>query len=314
MLKSRRNCVHSKANLPLLSSILIVAVLCSGCAFGRLGTGDQKRIVDQDVPGILQPWLLREDALGAATGVPARVRRLRSQGWFVEEFQSPTGTTYGDWYSRYSGRQYLIDMPEDVLKKPEFGNDFLSSAMVDQWHCWSAAFAQRFSETKADLSRLPKEAVGEYFRIISPKADRVYDVIAIRPADPDRALMGSRVAESGIEDLWRSINPPKSDEFPGCMFKDVRFVEPEAAKRFVIGKYTILEAYARRYYPSGTFLHASYGKSRGRDTYILALLSSKAFIIVQTVLYPDTTRETLVGDLRYLIGNEEAATEIIWTL
>jgi hypothetical protein len=304
MLRSRRSCVHSRVRHPALkSSVLVVAVLCSSCVFGRLSTIDQKTIVDRDVPGMLEAWLPRESS-DAAARIPASITSLRSKGWSVEEFHSGADTTYADWYSKYSGRQYLINVPDQVMKKPEFGNDLLSSAMVDQWHCWSAAFAERFSENRTDLSRLPKIAAGDYFRAISPDANRVYDIVIIRSPQANTALIEDRLAESGIEILWRNINPAKSDEFPRCMFKDVRFVEPEAAKRLTLGRYVALEVYARRYYPGGTFLHASYGKSRGRDTYILALVSPKTFIVVQTDLYADTTRDTFVGDLRQILDGQ----------
>lgn len=295
--------MRSRVRHPALkSSVLVIAVLCFGCALGRLSSGDKNVLVERDVPEMLQRTLLKEEPSVAAARISPHLAKLRSEGWFVEEFRSGAGATYGDWYSKYSNRQYLINVPDRVMKKPEFGNDFLSSAMVDQWRCWSTVFVERFSEKKTDLSRLPQGASGDYFRAISPDADRVYDIVVIRSASAGAALIEDRFFESGTEDLWRSINPPKSDEFPRCVFKDARFVEPEAAKRSTSGKYVALQVYAKRYYPSGTFLHASYGKSRGRDTYILVLASVNAFIVVQTVLYEETTRDTLYSDLRALVG------------
>jgi hypothetical protein len=122
--------------------------------------------------------------------------------------------------------------------------------------------------------------------------------VIIRNANPGASLIVDPMSGATVDRFWRAINPAKPDEFPrDSIFGPIRFLEPIAAKRFSLGQYTVMEVYAKRYFAGGSFLHSEYGKSRGRDTYILALLSQKEFVVVQTVLTENERQETILNDL-----------------
>jgi hypothetical protein len=258
----------------------------------------ETRLVEEDTPDLLKVWVAEQNATGVGDRIALRASGFRQKGWHVEELKE--NANYNSYKQRYSGRQYVIDLPRERLNKPEAAWDFLTYAMVSHWESWSTLFWEIFLGSKQEFDRVAR---GHYLRLISPDKNRIYDVVIIRNLNPAGTLIADPVAGAGVERLWKAINPPRPDEFPReSIFGPTRFVEPSAAKRFALGQYTVLGVYARRYFAGGSFLHAEYGKSRGRDTYILTLLTQKEIVVLQTVLSGDTNVETILDDLRNLIG------------
>lgn len=303
MIKTARCRIRSRAMLRGLIIVIVPCLLFNGCAFARIDKAHQSQLVEETVPGLLQPWIPKADDTQAGETVAANVGRLKSNGWFVEEFRSSTINELVD--KKYS-REYITEVPPRRLKEEESAWDFYTSGMVENWESWNSMFwevffsAEYFSNSRQELDKI---AQGHFFRAISPGGDRIYDVVIFRPKNPEYVLIADPANGAPVAHLWKYLNPPRPDDFPHMsVYGPVRYVKPTAAKRFNVGKYTVLEVYARRYSAGGTFLGAEFGSSPLRDTYILVLISNKELVVVQTKLFSDATPEILMEDLGKIIA------------
>ncbi len=295
--------MRSRAHLRLprnsVVALVLLSIACASGGSGHLPTSVQKSLLVEDVPGILRglPQSISETPeFGEA--IANRLNALRSHGWFVEE---ATGHASEDMYDqRYAQREYLIPIPPQRSKKEEVGSDFLSFAAFDRWRGWSSVLGSCFSGSRDAFERI---AVGRFYRAFTPAADRVYDVIIFDPSGVGTPHIAAGEAfAQGIERVWSSFHPPEGRGFSMGIFGLARFVEPGAQERFKWGAYTVLQAYEKRFFAAFNFLHAEFGKTRTRDAYVLLALSEAEFVVVQTVLYDDTTREALVSDLGLILG------------
>jgi hypothetical protein len=170
--------------------------------------------------------------------------------------------------------------------------------MIDSWANWSTliweAFAERHRATRETFEQL---ATRRFYRAFTPAADRVYDVVVLRPSGALAELMADPGAYSaGVEWLWGALNPAH-EGVTYVYYPPAHSVEPEAASKRTLGPYTVIQAYVKRFAAASTFLHASFGKERTRDSYVIAMVSPIELVIVQCKLYDDTSRAAITEDL-----------------
>jgi len=258
----------------------------------------QKAIVHEDVPALLRtlpPPVLVTTGVGAI--VAARAADLRSRGWFVEELRGHANQVA---YDRLrAGREYVIPIPASRAQKAEVDGDFSVTATFDTWRGWSAELGRSFSGSSEAFERA---VTGRFHRAFTPARDRVYDVLIFDPSGPSSVIATGAAFARGVENVWAALHPRDGRGFSMDIFGMARYVVPAADARLGLGAYTVLQVYENRFFSSFNFLHAEYGRRAARDQYILLALSETELVVVQTVLYDDTTREAVIADLALILG------------
>lgn len=290
--------MRSRARSLPRNSVVALLSLTLACATGRLPGSVLSSIVAEDVPGILRsvPASVAErSTLGSV--ITKRLAALRTEGWFVEEVTGHANNTMYD--ERYQHRKFLMPIPERRSSKSEVGWEFLSFSAFTRWRGWSSIFGEYFYGSRDALERY---ALGRFYRAYTPGADRVYDVIVFVPSGTIMGRIAAGAAfTNGVEKVW-SFLQAKEGGVDMDIYGPVRHVDFVCGARSSWGAYTLLQAFEQRSFSAFNFFHGEYGKSRGRDSYVFVALSEAEFVVIQTVLYDDTSREALTGDLGRILG------------
>jgi hypothetical protein len=258
-------------------------------------------LVSDDVPAIvraLPPSTLERTGVGDS--ILGQVPALRSQNWLVEELEGHPGDRKNE--KRYAKQQYLIPIPPERSHEDFVAWDFLASAVIDSWASWSTLMWEVFVGSDfGSKEKFENITDGRYLRAFTPETRRVYDVAIFRPTHGP-FIVDDTAVESGVTKLWEAIRPADPRAFPS-VFGPVRFVEPVAALRSSHDGYALLQSFVSRFIAGSTFLHASFGKARVRDMFIVAFISKSEFVIIQTAPYSNTTREEVASDLSAILGS-----------
>jgi hypothetical protein len=258
-----------------------------------------RAIVNEDVPAMLRTI---PPASGSATPVgdviTAQLARLRSRGWHVEEMETRPGVSICDEWSRVArsgSDEYVIPVPAHRNREDMWSFDFSRSGMMISWCSWSTwtweTFVEPHPNPKEHFQRITS---AQFFRAFTPETDRVYDVVIFRSSEPDRAaIVPEQAFARGVE---RSARYYQADS------QSAPIKERVAELRSSVGPYTAFQQFVSRFFEDPWFFHTTWGKTRTRDGYALALLSPREFVFVQTMPFSDTTREALVADLRAILG------------
>jgi hypothetical protein len=225
---------------------------------------------------------------GTFSSLPGKlqIHPERLDGWLVESFEIEPQPPFKAAERRYpDGMRLLIDIDQKKIGDAERYWQLSIGFMVDHCHAWARTVGWDY---KIDItaSRMKLGPV-HCNRLLSPNRSQAYDVIVFT------AERGSFIGSEGLKvAAERFIESQPQNTFIWSPFGN-KYVEAQIAFGAGIDPFAVGQLVVRRYAPSSTFLHASFGKERKYDSYLLMFANPKTLVVLQTFYSPRMKTEDL---------------------